>query len=169
MRNAGKPCRHASNIDDDQAEELEKLVNRDQETVSEKPKKVSKSSTPPVASSGAASSSSAPPAPSTPVVPPASHGAWPPLPPTAPTREDAAKYLPVVTGCTITTHSNKAWESKYKRRSKYPRSHTITFDPENATSCHEAVIECIAWTWHVHKQEQPDIRCPYKFKEYKFS
>ena len=94
------------------------------------------------------------------------HRPWPALPDGLCTRDEALLRLPNEVGCTIGLHTIRAWEVKYKRRERAPRSRTIKFNGDDPEAFHAAVLEAIAWAWWAHLETKPDSVCPYMFDVY---
>lgn len=86
------------------------------------------------------------------------------IPDKALTVTEAREMIPQVKGCILAINKEVSWEIKYPRR-RSPKSHSSAFDPTDDASQRAALLRCLRWAWRVHKEEHPDIECPYALGE----
>lgn len=145
---------------DDEGKHIKSRAESYAKDLSQEPKTLA----PVQAGIGASSSSSSAPAARVEALATSARAGWralPELPVQAWTQPMAKALLPAVVGCTIAIHKNSSWMVKYPPRPHPPKSHSVAFAPGETSSSTEALRECLAWAWRVHKELHPGDSCRY--------
>ena len=77
---------------------------------------------------------------------------------------EAKKFMPQALGATIVMTTTGSWESRYRYRKTFPKSHAQKFQEGNIDSEYGALTACLRWAWNVHFETCPDAApCEWDF------